>query len=658
VKKSVDCLDNHLRLGRTVYGVNTGFGGSADTRNGDHEKTQIALQQLLSVGILLPSDKGQSHTSNIDQAESALRSHALPVPIVKAMMLIRCNSLLRGHSGVRIPTIQAILTLLEKGMTPVVPLRGSISASGDLMPLSYITGAIEGNPDIFVRLDDGRGSTPTYLPANRALEYAGLQPTRLRAKEGLGIANGTAASCAAACVAIHQAHQIAVLTQVLTAMGTEALLGTADNYHPFISVCRPHPGQEEAAATIRALLSGSRLASTHAGSNTQRKIGLAQDRYALRTAPQWIGPQLEDLLLAARQVEIELNSTTDNPLIDVENDIIHHGGNFQAASITSAMEKTMTVVQMLGKLLYAQSTELINNNLNKGLPPNLSADDPSLSFTFKGFDINMAAYMSELAHLAHPVSSHVQAAEMNNQAVNSLALIAARNTLEAIEVISLMQATYLYALCQAIDLRCLHLEFEHTVETQILVLVEDVFQSVVPEEKKASFSFGAWEVVLKKWTALSHLDLVDRGRTAAKESLGYILDSLLPDQSSIASGHQYVTFQMIEEYQTRAALTLSETYDTTRSSFFVEQTSAAYISSTSQKVYEFLRKDLKVPMHRGLIDHPRLNTQEVNGDSTPPRKLLGTYASDIYMSIRDGRLYGRVMENLESVVAERASLVD
>jgi phenylalanine ammonia-lyase len=205
-------------------------------------------------------------------------------------------------------------------------------------------------------------------------------------------------------------------------MGTEALAGTAANYHPFISAVRPHPGQAEAASNILAFLAGSKVAApceAHHGSDGEpaKFRGLAQDRYALRTAPQWIGPQLEDLDLATKQVETELNSTTDNPLIDLASGFIHHGGNFQAMALTSAMEKTMLALQNLGRLLYAQSSELLNNMTNKGLPPNLSADEPSQSYTCKGFDVNMAAYMAELAYLAKPVSSHVQVAEMNNQSV-------------------------------------------------------------------------------------------------------------------------------------------------------------------------------------------------------------------------------------------------
>jgi len=163
--------------------------------------------------------------------------------------------------------------------------------------------------------------------------------------------------------------------------------------------------------------------------------------------------------LAHEQITTECNSTTDNPLIDVEGDAIHHGGNFQAASVTSAMEKSRASLQMFGRMLFSQCTELINPDLNSGLPPNLAADEPSTSYTAKGADINVAAYMSELAYLANPVSSHVQTAEMGNQAINSLALISARYTHTAIDCLSMICATYLYVLCQALDIRAMNKRF-------------------------------------------------------------------------------------------------------------------------------------------------------------------------------------------------------
>lgn len=617
------------------------------------------MRQHLHVGILTPSDKGadvHGPTTNGDAGEAKervatglLRSHALPVSIVRGMMLIRCNSLLRGHSGVRMDVIQAILALLENRMTPVVPLRGSISASGDLNPLSYIAGVLEGNPDIFVRIDlHSDDSNPTYLPANQALEAANLSPITFHAKEGLGITNGTATSCATACIAIHQAIQLALQTQLLTATGTEALLGRAENYHPFISTIRPHAGQAEAAKTILSFLTDSSLApeNTNPGTTT----GLAQDRYALRTAPQWLGPYLEDLTLSHQQITTELNSTTDNPLIDPSTQEIHHGGNFQAMSLTSALEKTLLALQSMGKLIYAQCTELLKYNLTRnGLPPNLSADDPSLSFTLKGLDVNMAAYMAELAYLAHPISAHVQNAEMDNQVVNSLALVAGRYVVEAGEVVSLMVATYIYTLCQAVDLRCLQREFATTVEEKGRVMIRDIFTSFVDANQKNDFAEKSWEIVMEKWTGLAHLDLKDRAPAAVTEATGAILRLLSSSYSSASVGEKNPNLLLaIENFQSRTATTLITTYESTRARFFESPTTPKYLGSASKALYDFVRMELGVPMHRGLVDHPTFRENQNKGEhghrGRGRKKVIGSYVSDIYMAVRDGRLHGRVAE--------------
>jgi phenylalanine ammonia-lyase len=553
------------------------------------------------------------------------------------MMLIRCNSLIRGHSGVRLALVKNTLTLLNHDMSPVVPLRGSISASGDLMPLSYIVGMLEGSPDIFVHVADEQN--PAFLPAYKALEVAGLQPIALQAKEGLGMVNGTATSCAAGCLAIYEAQQLGVLTQLLTATGTEALLGTAHNYHPFISETRPHTGQTEAAANISAYIEGSSLAP---GKHPET-IGLAQDRYSLRTAPQWIGPQLEDLTLAHRQVQAEVNSTTDNPLIDTKNGLVHHGGNFQAVCITSAMEKTRSSMQMMGKLLFAQCTELVNSQMNRGLPPNLCADDPSLSYTCKGLDINMAAYMSELAYLAHSVSSHVQSAEMHNQAVNSLALISARYTLEAVEIVSMMTATYIYVLCQALDLRCLHLEFVKVAQPVINGLLHKHFRSGTTEEYFNEFENRSWKCLVEKWLSLSHLDLEHRCKATMKESLADLTSACISDHSGLRNVPDILG--QIEKYQQAATEALGLTYYTTREKFFKNQNTASYISPASAKLYDFVRKDLKVPFHRGLADHPTLRDPTLtNGDKDlGPGKHLGSLVSEIYLAVRNGSLHDIVM---------------
>lgn len=331
-----------------------------------------------------------------------------------------------------------------------------------------------------------------------------------------------------------------------------ALRGSVDNYHPFIAAARPHPGQIEAAANITRFLQGSSLSGSHESGS--RAKGLYQDRYALRTSTQWIGPYIEDLRLAAAQLEIELNSTTDNPLIDVQGQRIHHGGNFQATSVTSAIEKTRLALQMFGKLLFAQSTEVINPMLNGNLPPNLSFDDPNTSFTFKGVDINMAAYMSELAFLANPVSSHVQTAEMNNQAVNSLALISTRYTDSAVELVSLMCAAHLYTLCQALDLQALH--------------------ELQTGEK---------------------LDL-----PAARKA-----------------------FLVGEDYRSKTEKLLSQ---------------------GSKVLYRFVRYELGVGLHRGLVEHATHENEEVPVEE---RCLIGTQISKIYVAIRTGKIHGALVESMK-----------
>ncbi|RYP65891.1 hypothetical protein DL771_008075 [Monosporascus sp. 5C6A] len=658
VQQSVDFLERELALGHTVYGVTTGFGGNADTRTGETEVLQDGLVKMLNAGILLPSDKGKFADNEEETCKGLLRSHALPRAIVKATMLIRSNSLLRGHSGVRMNVINTVMSLLDKDIVPVVPLRGSISASGDLGPLSYIAGAIQGNPDVHMSIgrtgSDHGGAPETIVAAAEALHMAGLTPQRLQAKEGLGIVNGTSVSAAAAAIVIHRAKQLGLLSQVLTAMGTEALRGTVHNYEPFISDIRPHHGQREAAANITRFLQGSRLATQ----SDPEDHGLAQDRYALRTAPQWIGPQLEDLLLAQQQIEIELNSTTDNPLIDVEGGRIHHGGNFQAMSLTSAMEKTTLALQNFGRLLFSQCTELINNKFNNGLPPNLCVDEPSLSYTFKGVDITMAAYMSELASLSHPISPHVVNAEMGNQSLNSLALIAARRAIECVEVLSLMSAAYIYTLCQAVDLRCLHLEFVKVAESTTHDIVRAIFGPAarMPEAIE-ELQRRVWACLLENWGKLSHLDLKERCQETSRKSLGHVIEVLKSLQIP-------ATLVEVDDYQTRITATLGQVYDECRQRFFLVQETASYLGSGSKRIYTYVRDHIGVPLHRGFSDqaqsaavsdayanshingHANGYTNGANGHGHQDLSGgVGLMASQIYLSVCNGKLLAHVLES-------------
>lgn len=622
-----------IALAETHTGVNTGFGGSADTRTAEYAALQQALVHELKSAPLLRSDRGLSS----DSALHRLKSHALPHDVVTGAMLTRCNSVLRGHSAVRMEVIDKLFAFIQRGMCPVIPLRGSISASGDLMPLAYVVGALQGSPDVQVRCSQELGGR--IVSAAEAMKILELQPVKLGPKEGLGLVNGTAVSCATGALALHDAERLALLAELLTAMATEALRGTAENHHPFIARVRPHAGQTESASAILKVLEGSRMA-THKDRKGEK--GLYQDRYALRTASQWIGPQLEDLDLAHTQLAVELNSTTDNPLIDVEGNQIHHGGNFQAVTVTSATEKTRLALQMLGKLMFAQSSELINTTLNGTLPPNLCFEDPSLSFAFKGCDINMAAYMSELAFLANPVSSHVQSAEMHNQAVNSLALISARYTADAVELTSLMAATHLYVLCQALDLQALQIEFAASVQDSMTALCDNALGNVICDPMERYMAIDKLITrILSDFTKFKSSDLCERCARCIDDAQAHLLQDGLTKSFAITSEAEFIV--AVRGLQTEAVELLKNTYNNKRNQV------AAYDSSVTRrllgrgtaKMYQHVRQDLSVPVYRGLYEDPT-HSGEACGETVVLKRdqaLIGSRIAVIYEAIRSGRLF-------------------
>ena len=343
-----------MSAGKSVYGVSTGYGGSgqcppftpltrctadpitsptADTRTDDPLRLGSALLQHQHFGVI-STEEGDS-LPLLDP----LNNSAMPESWVRGAILIRMNSLIRGHSGVRVELIQQMGHLLREQITPLVPLRGSISASGgeyydvivghkemshsslpDLSPLSYIAGTLIGNPSI--RTVCRSSKTSQILPSNKALAQHNIQPISLQSKEHLGILNGTAFSASVASLALNDAVHLALLAQILTAMGVESLLGTQASFDSFIhDECRPHPGQVEVARTIYNLLEGSSFATgadheEEEASIDEDKGVLRQDRYPLRTSPQFLGPQVEDILSALDTITLECNSSKSTfPLI-------------------------------------------------------------------------------------------------------------------------------------------------------------------------------------------------------------------------------------------------------------------------------------------------------------------------------------------------------
>ncbi|KAI8680148.1 hypothetical protein NCS57_00294500 [Fusarium keratoplasticum] len=635
---SVDALAEYLSHEYVVYGVNTGFGGSADVRTDDWLETQIGLLQHTQSAIITIFDKNPGSNSERDP------SHVMPPEWVRGAILARANQNMRGQSSVRMEVLEKLVNLLHYEITPMVPLRGTISASGDLMPMSYIAGAVTGNPDVFVQV--GQGKSAKVMPSSEALQNSGLSPGGLGPKEALGLINGTAPSVSVASLVLHDAQQLAVLAQMLTAFASESMGGNVEWATPFIHAVRPHPGQIEAAANIRSFLRGSEFV---VGLENRKRTGegLWQDRYSTRTSPQWIGPYLEDLLLAQRQISVELNSTSDNPLVDAsEKDgkvvgEVYSGGNFQAVVVTSAMDKTRLALQMIGRMLFSQVSEIISPSTNNGLEANLNASDKE-NFTMKGIDVNMAAYMSELAALAHPVSSHVMSAEMHNQGINSLALLSARRTMEAVDLVAHMCACHIYVSCQAVDLRASHRLFLEAIRKVLSDTSED----------GPFYAFGLDEPAVEK---LAEAVFPTVESTWYERNAGSWKDRIIPTvDATMAPVTQFLTTEELNCPLSCLAVFRAQFHKSvvaTASSIFYPNMAirpvdvATKLGDGTAPLYTWVRSKLGVPTHCGIDDDPLFNAQK--GLPTEGKKTIGSWVSMVYESLKSD-LMDMVMEGIES----------
>jgi len=424
-----------------IYGVTTGFGDSANRQVAPARAPELQRSVVMHLG---------AGTGPIAAPE-----------VTRATMLLRANCLAKGNSGVRIELIERLLFLLNSDALPQIPERGSCGASGDLIPLSYVASLIVGE-QVDVAFD-GR-----VVGSREALAELGVEPLELEAKEGLGLVNGTSFMSAFACFAVHDAERLAFTSDVLTALASEALHGNRGHFNAFLFEAKPHPGQAASARNIRDILAESELALDSEAIFADQSLNgepflerdrQVQDRYSIRCAPHVNGALRDTLEWLSRWVEVEINSSDDNPLFDVAGGRAQSGGNFYGSHIAQGMDALKVALANLCDLMDRQLELLVDEKFNAGLPPNLiprfGQDDPQvgLHHGFKGMQLSSSAMTAEAMHLSAPASIHSRSTEAHNQDKVSMGTIAARDARSIVELAESIAAIHLIASCQALELR-------------------------------------------------------------------------------------------------------------------------------------------------------------------------------------------------------------
>jgi phenylalanine ammonia-lyase len=424
-----------------IYGVTTGFGDSA------HRQISPAKADRLQANLLRGLGAG---TGPITSPE-----------VTRATMLLRANCLAKGNSGARLEILHRLLTLIEHDALPRIPERGSCGASGDLVPLSYVGSTVAGD-DVDVAFEH------EIRPAPEVLHELGLEPLALEAKEGLALVNGTSFLTAFGALAVADAEELAFVSDLCTALASQALLGNKGHFNSFLFEAKPHPGMIESARIIRAMLDGSSLAldseeifadSPLAGREFLELDRSVQDKYSIRCAPHINGALRDTLAWARPWVETEMNSSDDNPLFDVAEGRVHSGGNFYGGHMAQAMDSLKIAVANLCDLMDRQLELIVDEKFNAGLTPNLiprwDADHPEagLHHGFKGMQLSCSAMTAEALKLSNPASVFSRSTEAHNQDKVSMGAIAARDARSIVELAQHVAAIHLIACCQALDLR-------------------------------------------------------------------------------------------------------------------------------------------------------------------------------------------------------------
>jgi histidine ammonia-lyase len=404
-----------------VYGVNTGFGFLADVR--------ISAEAIR------------------DLQRNLIRSHAagvgpsLAVEVVRGMLLLRAQVLSLGYSGVRAEVCELLCEMLNRGVHPVVPSKGSVGASGDLAPLAHLALVVMGEGEAIV---DGQ-----IVPGGEALARAGLQPIVFEAKEGISLVNGTQCMTAIGALALVDAEDAARLADVVGALSLEALKGTPRAFDARIAAVRPHPGQAQSARNLTRLLEGSGIVESH------KDCGKVQDPYSLRCMPQVHGATRDALAYARAVLEREATSATDNPLVFADDAELISGGNFHGQPVALALDFAGIAAAELANIAERRIEQLVNPHLSSGLPPFLSSES-GLNSGYMMAQVSAAALVSENKILAHPASVDSIPSSAGREDHVSMGVHAADKLQRIVDNVRHVLAIEFLCAAQGVDLRAPH----------------------------------------------------------------------------------------------------------------------------------------------------------------------------------------------------------
>lgn len=454
-------LDKLMREDGMIYGVTTGYGDSCTIPIPLHLVDELSTQLVHFHGC-------------------GLGRHFSPTQ-ARAILAVRLCSLSQGVSGVRLALLEQLVTLLNHDIAPMIPEEGSVGASGDLTPLSYVAATLMGKGTVTYQ-----GQHIKTADIFQALQ---IKPLHLKPKEGLAIMNGTAVMTALACEAYHRTAYLCQLAARLTAMASIALQGNAFHFDERLFALKPHPGQMQIAAWIREDLAHDTM---------PRNSARLQDRYSLRCAPHIIGVVQDSLPWFRQLIETELNSANDNPLVDAEHEHILHGGHFYGGHIATVMDTMKCQVANLADLLDRQMAMLTDPKFNHGLPANLSGatgERAVMNHGFKAVHIAMSAWTAEALKHTMPASVFSRSTECHNQDKVSMGTIAARDCLRVLELTEQVFAAHLLATTQAIQLR---LQMGTILPTQlsenIRRMTQDILETfhVVQEDRPLADELGTF----------------------------------------------------------------------------------------------------------------------------------------------------------------------